>query len=187
MTRGYINHIWYKLLDEEGIPVSGASIYLYEYINSITQLNIYDENENSITQPIFTDSNGVFEFYIKDHIRANSEGGYGYTWDTQYIISWSKDDKGGIIKGDHLFGEFESVNTSGNSKRLNRAISNYIGWTIETHANFMFGTTMRCGSSSSSSSSSSVSSSSSSSVSSSSSSSSLSSSSSSVSSSSSSI
>lgn len=141
MARGFLNHIWLKLLDEEGVPISGATIYLYEYVNGSlgSQLNICDSVGVSASQPIFTDYNGVFEFYVKDHIRANSEGGYGYPWDTQYVISWSKDDKSGVLTGDHLFGEFESVVTSGSNTSMNKAISNYIGWVLQTHVDFKCG------------------------------------------------
>jgi len=149
--RGFLNHIWYKLLDEEGIPVSGATIFLYDY--ETTELNLVDSTGNNISQPLTTNSEGIFDFYVKDHIKANAEGGYGYEWDNKYIISWSKDDKSGLIANDNLFGSFRSVEISGSSTQLNRAISNYIGWALEYHANFMFGTTPRCGSTSSSSSS----------------------------------
>ena len=156
--RGFFNHIWYKLLDEEGIPVPTASVWIYDYKNPTTELTLFDENGDMLTQPISTDSEGVFEFYVKDHIRSAVDG---YEWDTQFIISWSKDDKSGLIRGDHLWGEFKSVNVSGNLARLNKAISNFFGWTIDTHVDFEFGSTNRCGSSSSSSSSTSSSSSSS--------------------------
>ena len=157
--RGFFNHIWYKLLDEEGIPIPTASVWIYDYKNPLTQLTLFDENGDVLTQPISTDTEGILEFYVKDHIRSAVDG---YEWDTQFIISWSKDDKSGLIRGDHLWGEFKSVNVSGNLSRLNKAISNFYGWTIDTHVDFEFGSTNRCGSSSSSSSS--LSSSSSSSV-----------------------
>jgi hypothetical protein len=160
-NRGFYNHIWYKLLDEEGIPIPSASVWIYDHYNPTTQLIIFDKNLDQITQPLLTTSAGVLDFYVKDHIKSITEG---YIWDTQYIVSWSKDDKSGIIRGDYLFGEFESVNVSGNLARLNRAMSNYQGWTIDNHVDFNFGVTHGCGSSSSSStSSSSISSSSSSS------------------------
>jgi hypothetical protein len=157
MTRGFLNHIWYKLLDEEGIPLPSASVWIYWYRNPITELNLFDENEDAITQPLLTDSNGILEFYVKDHIKSPTQG---YHWDTQFIISWMKDDKSGIIRGDHLWGNFDSANLSGSDGTLNKTISNFLGWTINTHADFQFGSTQRCGSSSSSSSSTSSSSSS---------------------------
>lgn len=155
--RGFLNHIWYKLLNEEGVPTPSASIWLYDYENPTTKLTIFDKNEVELTQPLTTDVNGVFEFFIKDHIKISGDG---YEWDTKYIISWSKEDKSGIIRGDNLFGEFESVNISGSSLILNKTISNFLGWSYNDHADFKFGSTVRCGSSSSSSSSQSSSSSS---------------------------
>jgi hypothetical protein len=146
--RGFLQHIWYKLLDQTGVPINGASVWLYEYDNPTTQLNVFDENLDPITQPLLTTSGGVLDFYVKDEFRSSTEG---YVWDKQYIISWSKDDKSGIIRGDHLFGEFKPVNLSGSSTRRNKTISNYQGWSIENHMNFEFGLENRCGSTSSSS------------------------------------
>ena len=150
---GFINHIWYKLLTEEGVPISGASIWLYEYDNPTTQLRIFDENNDTLSQPLISNTQGVFDFYVRDNINSKSTG---YQWDQQFIISWSKDDKSGIIRGDHLFGEYESVNASGNLARLNKAMSNYYGWMFNTHVDAKFGLVVGCGSSSSSSSESSI-------------------------------
>jgi hypothetical protein len=158
MSRGSCKHIWYKLITEEGIPIPSASVWLYDYANPTTQLIIFDKNLDQITQPLLTTSGGVLDFYVKDDIKSATEG---YVWDTQYIISWSKDDKSGIINGDHLFGEYESVNVSGSSTVLNKTMSDFQGWTIDNHVNFKFGNVYRCGSSSSSSSTSTSSSSSS--------------------------
>jgi len=150
MTRGFLNHRWYKLLDEEGIPMPSASVWLYDYKNPTIQLTLFDVSGDPLTQPLSTDSEGILEFYVKDHISSSTDG---YTWDTQFIISWSYGIKSGIIRGDHLFGEFESATLSGNVGRLNRAISNFVGWNVNKHVDFDFGTTKKCGSSSSSSSS----------------------------------
>jgi len=159
MSRGFLNHIWYKLLDEEGVPLDSASVWLYKY-GTTDELIVFDENENYLSQPLTTNSLGVLEFYVKDHIRPPTSG--SYYWDDQYIISWLKDDKSGIIRGDKLFGEYESVDETGSLDIRNKAVSDYLGWLWESHTSFQFGTTTRCGSSSSSSSS--VSSSSSSSL-----------------------
>lgn len=149
---GFYNHIWYKLLDIDGVPIPSASIWIYEFDNPTTEIILFDNNENQISQPISSDSNGVFEFYIKDNIRSSVNG---YPWNTKFIISWSKDTESGIIKGDNLFGEFEVVSLSGSADtNLNKTLSDYIGWSIDNHVDFDFGTTHRCGSSSSSSSSS---------------------------------
>ena len=155
---GFYNHIWYKLLSEEGVPLSGASIWLYDYSNPTVQLLTYNASGGALTQPLITDNNGVFDFYVRDHILDIN---FGYEWDTQFIISWSKDDKSGVIRGDHLFGEYESVSLSGNTARRNKAISNYLGYKWNQHVDFLFGDVPGCGSSSSSSSSTSSSSSSS--------------------------
>ena len=65
---GFYNHIWYKLLSEEGVPLSGASILLYDYSNPTVQLLTYNASGGALTQPLITDNNGVFDFYVRDHI-----------------------------------------------------------------------------------------------------------------------
>jgi hypothetical protein len=151
---GFRNHIWYKLLDEEGIPVSGGSIWLYNYKRPTEPLRIFDVNGDTATYPLTTDVNGAFDFYVRDYIYSASTG---YTWNQQFIISWSKDDKSGLIRGDHLWGEFESITVTGGLARLNKAMSNNLGWMFNNHVDGKFGLIVGCGSSSSSSSSSSLS------------------------------
>jgi len=152
--RGFLNHIWYKLLDEEGRPISNAEVYIYTL--NLNLLTIYEaDGLTEITQPIVTTSGGVFEFYVQDDIGVPSGAVGHYPWDTEYIISWNDGlSQSGIIEGDALFGRYAQVDeTDSSSTRVNKAISNFIGWTIQDHIDFMFGTTDRCGSSSSSSSS----------------------------------
>lgn len=159
--RGFTKHFWYKILDDTGTPIPSASVFVYDHNSSITELNLFDSNEDVLSQPIMSDANGVVEFYVKDNIRSSADG---YVWDKRFIISWSKDDKSGIIRGDHLFGEFKAASISSNTNRLNRTINNYLGWRFDEHVDFRIGFEHKCGySSSSSSSSTSISSSSSSS------------------------
>lgn len=161
IVHGFFNHIWYKLLDEDGVPIPSASIWIYDYENPTIQIVVFDSNERQVTQPLSTDSNGYFNFYVKDNIKSKTKG---YSWDNRFIISWSKDDKSGVVSGNHLFGEFKTVSVSGNTTRLSKAISNFYGWLFETHVDAGFGEGNRCISISSSSSSSSSDSSSSSST-----------------------
>lgn len=159
---GFRKHIWYKLLDEEGIPVSGAAVYIYKYNKPGigTEINLFTTyNGNYVyNQPIYTDGNGVFEFYVKDDILSKN---YGVGWSDQIIVSWNKDDKSGIIRGDHIFGEYKQSNTlspptsaTDYTSKLNKTISNYLGYLIDGHVDSAFGSIHGCGSSSSSSSSS---------------------------------
>jgi len=158
---GFRKHIWYKLLDEEGVPVSGAAVYIYKYnkpgIGS--EINLFTYSGWLLDQPIYTNANGVFEFYVKDDLLSKN---YGVSWSDQIIISWNKDDKSGIIRGDHIFGEYKQANTlspitsaTDYTSKLNKAISNYLGYLIDNHVDSAFGNIHGCGSSSSSSSSSS--------------------------------
>lgn len=132
MARGFYNHIWYKLLDEDGVPVPSASVYIYEYNSPTTQLNLFDSNGDSVSQPLQSNSSGVFDFYVKDNMRNSNDG---YDWHDRFIISWSLSDKSGIIDGDNLFGEFKIANINGSDTAKNKTISNYIGWILENHIN----------------------------------------------------
>ena len=166
---GFRKHIWYKLLDEEGVPVSGAQVYIYKYNKPGigNEIPLFTYSGYLLDQPIYTDANGVFEFYVKDDILSKN---YGVSWSDQIIISWNDGiDKSGIIRGDHIFGEYKQGNTlspptssTDYTSKLNKTISNYLGYLINSHVTGAFGAIHGCDSSSSSSSSSSESSSSSS-------------------------
>jgi hypothetical protein len=152
MSRGFLNHIWYKLLDEEGVPIPSAAVYIYS-LNGNT-LTLYNASGGSASNPVYTDSTGAFEFYVKDDIGVPSGSNGYYPWDTEYIISWNNGVESGIIRGDALFGRYGQIDeTDSGNTRLNKALSNYMGWVIQDHVDFQFGVTARCGSSSSSSSS----------------------------------
>lgn len=140
MPRGFLNHIYLKLLDNEGVPISNANIRLYEYVNGSQGNTLHTVTSAGVSASniLTTDTDGSFDFYVKDHIRANSEGGWGYTWDTQYVINWSKGSESGTISESHLFGEFESFVPSA-SNVMNKAISDYIGWTLQDHIDFECG------------------------------------------------
>jgi hypothetical protein len=70
MSRGFLNHIWYKLLDEEGVPIPSAAVYIYS-LNGNT-LTLYNASGGSASNPVYTDSTGAFEFYVKDDIGVPS-------------------------------------------------------------------------------------------------------------------
>jgi len=138
MARGFFNHFWYKLLDEDGVPAPSAYVYIYDLNSPTTQLTIFDENFDVESQPLITNSNGVFDFYVKDNIGTDIVGAPSgsYEWNKQFIISWNDGvDKSGVISGDRLFGNFETVNTSGSTTSKNKTMSNYIGWLLEKHVN----------------------------------------------------
>ena len=149
-NRGFLNHIWFKLLSEEGVPVPSAAITVLSL--NLQPITLFDSTGVSgSTDPIYTDTQGIFDFYVKDDI-GNPSG--GYPWNTRYVISWNDGvDKSGLINAGKLFGDYEQVDETDTNSRINKAMSNWLGFEIEEHVNFMFGTTARCGSSSSSSSS----------------------------------
>ena len=115
VAAGFTKQFWYKLLDEEGKPISNATVFLYEF-ETMNEIYLVDQ-----TQPLTTDSMGIFTFYVADEVKSPSNG---YPWEQEFTIRWFKDSKNGIIEGDHLFGEFAPVNLLGSSTRRNKAISN---------------------------------------------------------------
>jgi hypothetical protein len=86
-------------------------------------LTIYNSSGGIISQPLITNSGGVFEFYVKDDIGVPSGANGHYAWDKEYRIAWEKDDKIGFIQGDALFGRYAQVDeTDSSSTRINKAI-----------------------------------------------------------------
>jgi uncharacterized GH25 family protein len=64
MSRGFLNHIWYKLLDEEGRPISNATVFFYD--KNLVPLITYTSNDMTTSaSSASTNSQGVFEFYVQ--------------------------------------------------------------------------------------------------------------------------
>jgi hypothetical protein len=91
---------------------------------------------------------------FKDDIGVPPSADGHYAWDTEYRykLGMMVLVRVVFIQGDALFGRYAQVDeTDSSNTRVNKAMSNYLGWFIQDHIDFMFGTTQNCGSSSSSS------------------------------------
>lgn len=114
------NSFWYRLLDDDGVPISGADVYVYKVKSSDT-LTLFNVTGGSLSQPLTTDSNGAFQFFVKDKIEDAING---YDWEQEFRIKWKKGDEKGTIQGDHLFGEYDQIDINSNDNVKNKAISN---------------------------------------------------------------
>ena len=57
--------------DKEGRAIQSASVFVYEAGTSVLA-TLYEDNGSTITtNPVTTDSNGLFEFYAEDAGRAD--------------------------------------------------------------------------------------------------------------------
>ena len=79
-----LKHFWYTLLDKEGESVPNANVYVYEAGTS-TELSVYDFQFIKVNQPIITDSDGIFEFYVRDQYESSDN----YGPNQRMKISWS--------------------------------------------------------------------------------------------------
>jgi len=132
-----LKHFWYTLLDSEGKAVSDADVYIYGAGTS-NELLIYNQSSVNITQPIITDSKGIFEFYIKDQYESSNN----YNPDQRMKISWSTSASSIIGEIDnieifHKVYKFEDFN-EGDSQPTdysykNKLVSNQTAYNWETH------------------------------------------------------
>ena len=117
---------WQYLVDQTGIPISGATInvYLagtstYAYIRYPSKTSSFNTTANvSIT----TDSSGKFYFYVADKAESST---YGYEYNQEFKVTWAK---AGIDSGEidnvQIFGEHYEVNVSDTNTLKIRSISN---------------------------------------------------------------
>jgi len=117
-----IKHFWYSLRDGEGIPMTGESVYIYKHGTS-NELNIFDSTETQLSQPLTTDSEGIFEFYVKDIYSS------GYLPSQKMTISWSVNS----IDNLDIFDKMYQVDETSTNIDENKLISNQLAYTWETH------------------------------------------------------
>jgi hypothetical protein len=81
-------HFWQFLLNEEGIPIPAADIYVY-LANTLSPAYVYTSESGgtaTITTPqVTTTADGFFEFWIGD-----SEESAGYSVPQKFKIVWEK-------------------------------------------------------------------------------------------------
>jgi len=132
-----LKHFWYTLLDKEGEAVSNANIYIYES-GTTTELSVYDYLTAKIAQPIITDSEGIFEFYVKD--QHESSDNYGPS--QRMKISWSASassitgeiDNAEIFDKVYKFEDFNAGDYQPNDYTYkNKLVSNQTAYNWNTH------------------------------------------------------
>lgn len=136
---------WQYIVDEEGRPVQGARVHVYEagteeyaniYVNPSTGSQVTSE-----TKEFYTDSNGFITFYIGDEWELS--GGYEAT--QKFKISWSK---AGIRLGQidnidvfpSIFQVDETDNVSLQRNVKNKLVSNMLAKKWEDHVNSTYST-----------------------------------------------
>jgi len=126
-------HFWRRLLDEEGRPVENALVTVY-LERTTTKANIYDGSEIALSNPITTDSTGMFEFYIRDYSESN-----GYAATQKFKLSWTGTDQNGTT----VLGEIDRINifpnlfqvdeTNNVDTSFNKTTSNDLAYDWDNH------------------------------------------------------
>jgi len=115
-------HFWYSLKDEDGEPIPSQSVYIYK--NGTTdELTIFNSSGIQLSQPLTTDSDGIFEFYVKD------EWSSGYTASQKMTIDWGD----GSIDNLDIFENIYSVDETSTNTDKNKLVSNQQAYNWETH------------------------------------------------------
>ena len=135
----YTKHFWYNLLDKYGAPVSAGLVYIYE-AESTTEINVYNEEETKVSQPLSTDSDGIFEFYIrKDETTDSTALSGSYTADVKMKLTWSASpDISGTVDNIEIFPQIYPVDdsittlTSEHIKKIN-TVSNANAYKWDIH------------------------------------------------------
>lgn len=126
-------HIWYNLKDEEGQPINEANINLY-LTGTATEATIYNSVSTSagLDQPVISDSDGFFEFYLGDQFEDLPNIGYS---PTQYFdLVWSSPSGSGIVDGLQLFDLIFPVDeTDSTDTEKNKMLSNELAYKFTTH------------------------------------------------------
>lgn len=130
-------HYWQFLVDNSGVPISGADVTVRIAGKNIygDLANIYiSENGNTLAQNsiVSTTTNGYFEFWIASKTQDNV---FGYDIDTKFCIQW---DKGGATRGyidyvDIVRQYVTSVDINSDDIRTDKTISNYLARRWNTH------------------------------------------------------
>jgi hypothetical protein len=163
---GGFKHFWYQLRDSEGVPRQNEQVYIYESVidgvhypyPAATELNIYDEDNNPLTQPLTTStqltsaasaaaSAGAFDFYLRDAMWPSG----GYNWSDKIRIQWDHDGTDRYADRIPLWGDYYEVDETDTDTDINKAISNLFACIINTHMNLNAANDLLSSSSSSSS------------------------------------
>jgi hypothetical protein len=163
---GGFKHFWYQLRDDQGVPRQNEQVYIYESVidgvhypyPAATELNIYDEDNNPLTQPLTTStqltsaasaatSAGAFDFYVRDAMWPSG----GYNWSDKIRIQWDHDGTDRYADRIPLWGDYYEVDETDTDTDINKAISNLLACIMNTHMNLNAAENLLSSSSSSSS------------------------------------
>lgn len=131
-----IYQFWRKLLDGNGRPVNGAKVTVY-LSGTTTKANIYNGNNVSITNPVTTNSSGVFVFYVRNYAEIS-----GYAGTQRFKLSWTgTDEDGNSVSGEidrvhifpNLFQVDETDNTGSDKSAYNKLASNELAYQWDDH------------------------------------------------------
>ena len=125
-------HYWQSVINDEGVPIVGASIYVY-LAGTNTPIYIYrDEIANDFTNvvpQVTTDENGRFEFWIGDGTET-----YGYEITQKFRIRWEHPSiNPGEIDFEDIFPLVFPVDETSTDAQKNKCISNLLANQWNTH------------------------------------------------------
>jgi len=130
-----IYQFWRTLRDLEGRPVEGASVSVY-LAGTSTLANIYNGTNVSITNPLTTNSSGVFSFYVRNYAEIS-----GYAATQKFKLTWS----GATTAGVAVIGSIDNINifpnlfqvdeTTTSDAAGNKLVSNELAYDWDTHPN----------------------------------------------------
>jgi hypothetical protein len=124
---------WYELRDLTGIPISGATVNIYD--EKTTLLNIFEiDGTTPKSQPITTGIDGLINFAVVDDIVSPS----GYKWDDELTFTWSKNTSAGIINFRQIFGEYHVVEVEKTDTKINKTIGNRLAYIWNYHIGLNF-------------------------------------------------
>jgi hypothetical protein len=82
------SHFWQHILNSEGVPISGATVTLFDETDDSEVLFYTRESSASLVTYTTTSSSGLFEVWVPDRV----EGGYGTNATFTLVVSGSEMD-----------------------------------------------------------------------------------------------
>ena len=133
MSRG---HFWMYLLNEEGQPVSGASITVQEMGTGYPYAWVYSGETGGVptqTSPqTTTDTTGYFEFWI-----GSGADTHAYTGSTKFMVSWAKPGvitAGSVTNVEVIAPSQEVTETDNVDTTKNKMVSNQLAYSWNNRA-----------------------------------------------------
>lgn len=125
-------HYWQNLIDTNGNPIDGASIYVY-LANSSTPAYVYKDeitgSASNVIPQLTTSDTGYFEFWIGD-----SSEGSGYSSDQKFKLVWEKIGvASGMVDNIDIFPLTLPVDVTSDDTERNKSVSNLLAKRWEAH------------------------------------------------------